>query len=177
MEAFTSRERHRAAGAAGELTTLAGLHLDIVNNRADRDVTQGHRIARLDGGIRTRANVIARLHALWREDVATLAAGILHESDVARTVRIVLEALDDAGDAVLVALEVDDAVLLTGATTVMPRGNAARMVARASLVLVRRQGLVRAAFVEVRAVDLDDRAGAGRCWLVLDESHVLFLTQ
>src|SRR5262249_25275766 len=113
VDTFASGERDRAASAARQLPTLAGLHLDVVNDRADRDMAQGHRVARLDRCIGARADVVTGLHALRRKDVATLAIGVLHERDVASAIRIVLEALDDTGDAVLVALEVDEAVLLT----------------------------------------------------------------
>ncbi len=117
-------------------------------------------VAGLDRRIRTRANLVARLHALRREDVATLAVRILDQRDVARAVRIVLNALDNTGDAVLVALEVDDAVLLTRTTTDVAGGDAAGVVASTRLVLVPGQRQVRTALVQVRAIDLDDRPGA-----------------
>src|SRR2546426_2049978 len=43
-----------------------------------------------------------------REDVAPLAVGVPDQRDVAGAVRIVLHALHHPGDAVLVALEVDE---------------------------------------------------------------------
>jgi hypothetical protein len=51
-------------------------------------------------------------HALRRDDVATLAIRVQHQGDVRGAVRIVLDALDDALDAVLVATEIDQAILL-----------------------------------------------------------------
>ena len=104
-----------AAGAARHLAALAGLQFDVVHDRADRDVAQLHGVARLDRRIRARADFVAGLHALGGEDVAALAIGILDQRDVAGAVRIVLETLDHALDAVLVALEVDDAVLVVRA--------------------------------------------------------------
>ena len=54
---------------------------------------------------------VARLHAARSNDVTTFAIGILDESDVRAAVRIVFDSLDDSGNTVLVALEIDDAVM------------------------------------------------------------------
>jgi hypothetical protein len=123
-------------------------------------VAQLHGVASLDRRVGARAHFVARGHALGREDVAALAVGVFDERDVAGAVRVVLDPLDGTGDAVLVALEVDDAVLLARAAADMTRGDAAETVAGASLVLVTRQRGVRIALVQVRAVDLDHRARA-----------------
>src|SRR5262249_3708208 len=144
VDALARGVRNGAAGAARELAALAGLQLDVVDDRADRHMTQRHRVAGLDRRIGAGAHFIAGLQALRRDDVATLAIRVLDERDVGRAVRIVLEALHGAGDAVLVALEVDDAVLLRRAAALVARGDAAEAVASAGLLLVRRERLVRA---------------------------------
>src|SRR5437879_8490149 len=159
MDAFARGERHRAAGAARELATLAGLHRPVVDDRADRDVAQRHGVARLDRRIRSGAQLIPWIHALGGQYVAALAVRVLHQSDVARAVRIVLQALHDSGNAVLVTLEIDDAVLLTRAAADVARGDAAGVVASAGLVLRASQRQVRTALVQVLVVDLYDRAG------------------
>jgi hypothetical protein len=66
----------------------------------------------LIGGIGARSALRHPAACPWREDVAALAVGVLDQRDVAGAVRIVLDALDHALDAVLVATEVDDAVLV-----------------------------------------------------------------
>src|ERR1700722_12168034 len=106
IQPFARRELRGAAGRAGELAALAHFHLDVVHRAADRNVPQRQRVARLDGGIGARADLIARLDALGREDVAALAVRVLDECEVRGAVRIVLEPLDDARNAVLAALEV-----------------------------------------------------------------------
>src|SRR6185437_4080720 len=116
-------------------------------------------------------DLVARIHALGSENVTALAVRILHQRDVTGAVGIVLEALHDAGDAVLVALEVDDAVLLPRAAAMVARGDAPGVVARAGVALRAGQRQEGPALVKVRAIDLDDRARAGRCGLVLDERH------
>src|SRR5215472_14646984 len=134
-------EGDRAAGAPGELAAATGLQLHVVNDRADRDVPQRHGVARLDRRIGARAHLVAGLRALGRENVAPLAVRVLDEGDVAGAVRVVLEPLDDARQPVLVALEVDDAVLLTRAAAVVAGGDAPEVVAAAGLRLVRGQRL------------------------------------
>src|SRR6185437_1602230 len=116
-------------------------------------------------------DLVARIHALGSENVTALAVRILHQRDVTGAVGIVLEALDDTGDAVLVALEVDDAVLLPRAAADVARGDAAGVVAGPGLVLRVGERQVGAALVQMRPVDLDDCARTGRCGLVLDERH------
>src|SRR5262249_358820 len=107
INALARGERHRASGAARELSALAGLHLDVVHDRAHRNVAQRHGVAGLDRRIRSGADLIALLDALWRQNVAALTVRVLDQGDVARPVRVVLQALDDSGDTVLVALEID----------------------------------------------------------------------
>src|SRR4029077_18276237 len=170
-DAFARSEGHGTAGAARQLPAAPGLHLDVVDDRADRDVPQRHGVARLDRGVGAGAHFVAALHALGREDVTPLAVGVLDERDVAGAVRIVLHALPPPGDAVLVALEVDDAVLLPRAAANVARGDAAEMVTRTGLVLVLGERLARSALVQVRAVDLDHRALPRGSRFVFDESH------
>jgi hypothetical protein len=77
-------------------------------------------------------------------------------------VRIVFDALDLAGDAVLVAHEVDDAVLLLVAVALVAHGLAADVIARAGRVLVHDQRLLGPALVQVIARDLDLEAASRR---------------
>src|SRR5262249_36598488 len=51
INAFACRERHGAAGAAGELSASTRLQLDVVHDRAHGNVAQCHRIAGLDRSI------------------------------------------------------------------------------------------------------------------------------
>src|SRR6185312_13968681 len=51
----------RAAGAARQLSTAPGLELDVVHRGADRNITQRHRIAGLDGRLAPGTNLIAGL--------------------------------------------------------------------------------------------------------------------
>src|SRR5690606_25788363 len=171
VDAFARGELRRGAGTAGDLAALARLQLDVVHHRTHRHVAQRHRIARLDRRIGAGAHFIAHRHAARGEDVATLAIGVLDQRDVRGAVRIVLERLDDAGDTVLVALEIDDAVLLARTTALVAGGYAAGVVARTGLALRHGQRSVRIALVQVRAVDLDDETRTRRRRLHFDQCH------
>src|SRR5262245_37950146 len=172
VDAFARGEAGRGAGAAHHLAALAGLELDVVHDGADRDVAQLHAVAGLDRRIGSRTHFVTGRHALGGEDVTALAVGVLDQRDVAGAVRIVLDALDHALDAVLVAAEVDHAVLLRMAGALVARGDAADVVAARVLLLLRGQRLERAALPQVRLVELDAEARARRSRFHLDDWHV-----
>jgi hypothetical protein len=130
-----------------------------------------HGIAGLDGGLAAGADLIAFLHALGREDVATLAVAIKNQGDVGGAVRIVFDALHHARDAVLLATEIDDAVLLPRAAAVVTRGDAAKMIARTGAVLGDREGLIGASLVQVALADTHLEARAGRSGFEFDQRH------
>src|SRR3974377_64984 len=48
VDSFARSEGHGTAGAARQLSAATGLELDVVDDRAHRDVAQRHRVARLD---------------------------------------------------------------------------------------------------------------------------------
>src|SRR5262249_13204021 len=101
-----------------------------------------------------------------------LAVDVAQQRDVRGAVRVVLDALDAAGDAFLVALEVDDAVVLLGAAALVPRGDAAVVVAAAGLALRLDQRGIRCALVQPRRRDANHRAASRRSWLQCDQCHV-----
>src|SRR5262249_41074384 len=162
VQTFARRELRGAAGAARHLAALARLELDVVDGRADRDVAQLHAVAGLDRRFRPRQHRVAGVQALRRDDVATLAVLVQHERKVRGAVRIVFDALDLARDAVLVAQEVDHAVLLLVTVALVAHGLAAEVVARAGRVLVHQQRLLRLTLVQVVAGNLDLEAASGR---------------
>ena len=95
----------------------------------------GSELPALIGASRAGDQLVARLHALGRDDVAALAVGVAQQRDVRGAVRIVFDALDAAGDAFLVALEVDHAVVLLVTAALVARGDAAVVVASTGLAL------------------------------------------
>src|SRR6266403_1357930 len=87
IHALARRELRGAAGTARQLSALTDLELDVVNGAADRDVPEGKRVARLDRRIGARADFIAGLYALGRQDVAALAVFVQNQRQVRRAVR------------------------------------------------------------------------------------------
>src|SRR5207245_1980120 len=118
-----------AAGAADELSTLPGVHLDVVDFQPARDVGQRHGVAKLRRRVRAADHFGADFQAVGGEDVALLAVGVLNQGDVARAVGVVLDRLDRRLDAVLVAFEIDQAVEALVPTAAVLGGDHAVVVA------------------------------------------------
>src|SRR3546814_19792455 len=114
-------------------------------------VADRQRVAGADRGFDARDQRGAYCQAARRDDVATFAVGVAQQSDVRRTVGVVLKAFYLGRDAVLVATEIDDTVvLLVTAATMTDRDVAVVVPARATGRPFE-QGSMRRAFVRVRA--------------------------
>src|SRR5690606_814895 len=99
--------------------------------------------------------------------------GVAQQRDVRGAVRIVLDALDAGGDAFLVALEVDQAVVLLVAAADVAGGDAAVVVATAALALLLEQRGMRGALVQARRHHADRAAAAGGGGLECHQCHGL----
>ena len=119
----------RHSGRADHGAAPAGLHLDIVDEGADGDVPKLGGVAGLDVHARSGLDHLADGKAVGSQDVPLLPVEIVDEGDPRRAVGIVLDGGDAAGNAQLVALEVDDAVVALVAAAAVPHGDAARVVA------------------------------------------------
>ena len=86
-----------------------------------------------DLSVRTGDNGIAGFQSQRSQDVAFFTVFVEQQRDARGAVRIVLDCGNLGGHAVLVALEVDDAVLALGAAALMPDGDAAGEVAAGPL--------------------------------------------
>src|SRR5690606_31839843 len=127
-------EAHGGAGRAGELGSSTGLELDRVHDGTDRDVLQRQVVAHLDVGACAVLDDVALLELLGREDVALRAVDVVQERDARGAVGVVLDVRDLGVDAVLVvATEVDDAVLALVPSTDVAGRNATGVVASAGL--------------------------------------------
>ncbi len=85
-------------------------------------------------------HLVARLQPVGGQDVPLLAVGVVQQGDPGAAVRIVLDRVDHGGDAVLVAAEVDQAVLPLVAAAAMPGGDLALVVPPALAPLRRAAG-------------------------------------
>ncbi len=126
--AFARQQLHRGARRARDLRTLAGLHLHAMNRGADRDVAQRQRVADLDRSIQAAHQLRAGGQPLGRDDVAALAIGVAQQREVSAAVGVVLQALHLGRDAVLVAPEIHDPVVLAMPATLVTRGDLAEIV-------------------------------------------------
>ncbi len=113
----------------------------------------------------------ADLETLRGEDVGLRAVHVVEERDAAGAVRVVLDGDDLGLDAVLHALEVDDAVLVLVAAATVAGGLAAVRVAAATGRLRGEQALLRGRLGDVAEVGhrLETATGTGR--LALADCH------
>src|SRR4051812_25347364 len=133
----------RGAGGANHLAALTFAHLDVVNHRAGRDITERQAIAGANVREAATDHGVALLQAVWSEDVGLLAVGIVQERDARGAVGIVFDLRDASRDADLGALEIDDAVALLVTTATEARGDAPVVVAATRVVLALGQFLER----------------------------------
>src|ERR1700712_3202229 len=98
------------AGRARQLTALADLQFDVVDDGADRHVAQRHHIARLYVDVVAGNHGVADGETLRSQNVSLGAVGIFQERDKGGAVRIVFETLDGRRHVDLGALEVDDTI-------------------------------------------------------------------
>ena len=139
---FLSHQLSGDAGGADKLSALAGVELDVVDNGTDGDVCQRQSVARLDIGCGGGDDRIADAQADRGEDVAALAVFILAQGDERAAVGVVLETENLCGHLGLVALEVDNAVLLAVAAALVADGDAAVAVAAGVLLEDLDEGLL-----------------------------------
>ena len=149
------------AGRARDLAALAGLHLDIVDDRAHRHLPHLLGAARLDVGGCAGHHAVADREALRREDVGLLAVLVSDERDEGRAVRIVFQPLDGRRHVLLAPLEVDQPVGALVPAASVARRDATRIVAPARLRQALGQRLDRPALVETGSGD-DDELALGR---------------
>src|SRR6476620_7539178 len=141
--AFLGQQLGRDAGGADDLATLAGHQLDVVDRRAERDVGQRQCVADARLGLRTGDDDVTDLEAVRQQHVALLAVAVVEQPDARRPVGVVLARGQPRGDAQLVALEVDLAVVLLLPAAAMANGQPTRVVAPGAAGLRLEQGLVR----------------------------------
>src|SRR6185312_8190168 len=161
----------RSAGGAAELAAAAGRELHVVHHGARRDVAQRQAVAHLDVGARTRLHHGAHAQTLRRKDVALLAVGVVQQRDVGGAVRVVLDRGDPGRHAVLLALEVDEAVLALGPAAAVTARYATVRVSPAALLQTGDERLLGLAARDLGAVRPGGEAPAGTRGLVFLDGH------
>src|SRR5262249_15652792 len=117
------------AGRARDLAAFAELELDVVDDGADRNITERHGVARLHVHILARDHGVACGQPLRREDVGEFAVLVLDQGDEAGAVRIIFDPLDGRRYVELAAFEVDLAVGLLVTAAAETDGDTAVVVA------------------------------------------------
>src|SRR5258706_4531459 len=100
-----------------------------MDGRADGDVQQREGVADAQWRFFPALDRVAYFEPKRRQDVALLAVLVMDEGDAGAAVGVVLDGRDLAGNAVLVALEVDLSVELAVAAALVACGDAALVVA------------------------------------------------
>src|ERR1041385_6516509 len=104
--AFFGHQLGAHARATDHLSAATGLGLDVVDDRADRDVAQGQRIARRQVSLGAAAQTCADADADRRQDVAPLAVFVLEQRNARAAIGVVFDGNDLADHAQLVALPI-----------------------------------------------------------------------
>src|SRR5262249_44817847 len=132
------------AGAAAQLAAVAGLQLHVVDAHARRHLAQRHAVAdaRLDA-LLAADDLVVLLEPFGGQDVRLGAVLVLEEGDAGGAVGVVLDRHHRGPDAVLAALEVDDAVHALGAAAAEAGADDALVVAPALLLVRLQQRLLR----------------------------------
>src|SRR6185437_8237330 len=123
------------SSGAGHLGALSRTKLNGMHRCTGRDVTQRKRIAHQDVGINAAGDLLSYLETIRLQDVALLAVGVAHKSNVRRTVRVIFHRNYSRWNSCLVALEIDDAILLLVSATAPPRSDVTAVSASTSALL------------------------------------------
>jgi hypothetical protein len=105
------------------LAALAGLHLDIVNRRAKRNISHRQAIAHSNFGIGAVHKLIAHLKPLRSQDITLFAIGISQQCDIRRPIRVIFDGFNRCGDVVFKTLKINDSIFLFMAAAPMANGN------------------------------------------------------
>ena len=100
-----------------------------MNRRTNRNRTNRQCVTWFDRRVFATDDRRASANTLRCQNVTALTVGVLDQRDVCTAIRIILKALNNTGNAVLVALEVNNAVMLLVATALMTNRYATVVVA------------------------------------------------
>ena len=170
-----THELDGGAGGTSHRGALARLELDVVQQGTDGNLGENRAVARLDVDVLgARDDHVAHVQALGGQDVGLGAVDVVEQGDVRGAVRVVLDGRDLGRHVVLLALEVDLAVLALNAATLVTGGDAAVVVAAGLLGQGLEEGLLGLVGSDLREVgdSLPTPAGA-RC-LQMSNCHYCF---
>src|SRR5690606_26323465 len=173
VNTFTRHQHNTSACGTCNLSTFTWQHFDAVNSGTHRDIANRQSITCLDRSFRTAQQLIADCQTLAGNDVTTLTIRVQQQCDVSRTVRIVFNTLHFRRNTILVALEVDNTIVLTVTTTDMTGGDVAVVITASRFRFLFDQTGKWTAFVQVVINDLDHATTTWRGRLDFNECHYL----
>ncbi|QTK78138.1 NAD(FAD)-Dependent Dehydrogenase [Agrobacterium tumefaciens] len=150
---ITADELDIRAGGPSDLTALARLHLDVMDDRTDRNVLKRHGVAGLHvhcllGG----DHLVTSSETLWRENVSLFAVGIRNQRDERGAVGVVFQTFNGAFNVELATLEVNQTVGPLVTATLETDGDPALVVTATLGAEALGESLYRLALVERSAV-------------------------
>src|SRR5690606_33333462 len=98
------------ASRSCDLTALARLQLDVMNDRANRHGSERHCVARLHVDGIACNNLVADSQTLRSQDVGQFTVFVTDQRDERSTIWIVFQTFDSADDVKLAALEINETV-------------------------------------------------------------------
>src|SRR5688500_12686822 len=171
--ALAREQLHRSPGRTRKLRAFAGQHLDAMDGGTDRDILERKRVAGFDRRFRPRVELCAFRHALCGNDVTAFTVCIAQKRQMRAAVRIVFDAFHPSRDPVLVALEIDDAIVLLVPAAFVTHGEMAVGVAARFLRLALDEVRLRLALMQTRRDDLDELSPPGRGGFDFDQHYLL----
>ena len=128
--------RHQLAGgscAPNDLATLSHFQLNIVNQRACRDISEGQGIARFNIRYRACDHLLPDLKLRRGEDISLLPIGIMKQGNPGRSVWIVFYGGYFRRDLPFISFEVNQSIFSFVAPSPMPSGNSSVSVSSSCL--------------------------------------------
>src|SRR5690606_9738792 len=168
---FTGYQLNGSASAASELCALARLELNTVNGATQRNVAQRQTVTCFDRRFGTGHQYITCSHLVRGDDVATLAVCVQQQGDVCSSVRVIFQSLNLGRNAVLVATEIDNTVLLLVPATDVASCDSTLIVTTTGLGLVCQQRRVSTPFVQLRVYHFHYETAAWRGGFTLNDCH------
>ena len=149
---FLAHQLCHVACTADQLSTLARIQFNRMNESTYRNVNQLQCVARLDVCIRTGTNSVAYLQTVSCQDVTLFAVFILNQSDESTSVRIVFQSQNSCIHAVLAAFEIDDTIFSAVSAASVANGDSAVAVAARVLLHRLEQALLRLYLRQTRII-------------------------
>ncbi|MCL4136804.1 UNVERIFIED_CONTAM: hypothetical protein GTU68_022928, partial [Idotea baltica] len=163
----TTNKLNIRASRPCDLTTLTGLHLDIVDDRTDWHARERHCVAWTNIDLGTGDDLITHGQALRRKNIVQLTVFVLYQRDKGRAVRVIFDPFDGRGHIPLPSFEIDNPVKLLRAPANPTRRDPARVIPATLFRQTLRQSLLGATFIKISAVDQHQPSLARRRRLIL----------